>query len=256
MTNLILSIVIGVLVLVGLVKLINKLPKKLHKLIIIALLLLIGFFGYKLYNTILEPIKFKEVKETRYQQVVTQLIHLRNAQQAHKQIKGKYADDINKLSQFVDTAQFALTVQSDSTVVDREKNKRFGLNPESGGYYKEIVVIDTLGFKPVKDSLFTNVDVSKLLEYNFTDTDGNAIDAPGQITLETGIYFDNDNPISIFKAVSQKSDILFDQPTKLVDQELNTQAVEGISGPEIIVGSLEEVTTSGNWPRQYAPNNE
>ena len=78
--------------------------------------------------------------------------------------------------------------------------------------------------------------------------------APGKISLETGIFYDDENPISIFQAVAKKQDILFDQPEKLIAQELRTKAVEGVTGEEIVVGSLTEVTTSGNWPRQYALN--
>ena len=58
----------------------------------------------------------------------------------------------------------------------------------------------------------------------------------------------------ISEAKASKKDILFDQPERLVQRELELKAVEGINGPSIIVGSLDEVSTSGNWPRQYAIN--
>ncbi|GAK91161.1 hypothetical protein JCM19297_2606 [Nonlabens ulvanivorans] len=251
MTALITSIVLGILVLVGLAFLINKLPKKLHIIIIVFLLALIGYFGYELFDSIAAPVKFEKVKEERYKKVIAQLIKLREAENAHKTITGKYTDDINKLAVFVDTAKFALVQRRDSSVADREKNKRFGLNADNGGYYKEIVVTDTLGYKSVKDSLFQNINIATLLDYSFT-TEGKKVETPGKISLETGIYFDDENAISVFEARAKKSDILFDQPERLLEQELRTKAVEGVTGEEIVVGSLTEVTTSGNWPRQYA----
>lgn len=249
----IVAIILGIIVLIGLAILINKIPRKFHIIIVGVLLVLIAFFGYKLYNSIAAPVKFEKVKEERYKKVISQLIQLREAQNAHKTITGKYTDNINKLAQFVDTAKFALVEKRDSSVADREKNKRFGLDADNGGYYKEIVITDTLGYKSVKDSLFQNVDVSKLLEYDFS-VEGSKVDAPGAISLETGIFFDDDNPISVFEAVAKKEDILFDQPERLLEQELRTKAVEGVTGESIVVGSLIEVTTSGNWPRQYATN--
>ncbi|BAO56664.1 hypothetical protein [Nonlabens marinus] len=246
MFNLILSVVLGIIVLVLLAIFINKIPRKLHIIIILVLLALIGFFGYKLYQSIAEPVKFEEVKEERYKQVVEQLIQLRDAEVAHKLITGKYTDDIEALARFIDTAQFALISKRDSSIVDVEKNKRYGLTG-TGGYYKEITIIDTLGFKSVKDSLFSNVDVRNLLKYKIEG-------APGQISLETGTVADADNQIGVFAAKASKKDILFDQPERLVQRELEIKAVEAIDGPEITVGSLEEVSTSGNWPRQYAIN--
>ncbi len=254
MLTFVLIIVAGIIVLIGLAFLINKLPKKFHIIVIVGLLGLIALFGYNLVDAIAAPVKFEKIKEKRYQQVITKLIHLRSAENAHKTITGQYTDDINKLSKFIDTAKFALIERRDSSVADEVKNKRFGLNAKSGGYYKEIIITDTLGYKSVKDSLFSKIDVASLLEYSFTNEENEKVTAPGKISLETGIFYDDENPISIFQAVAKKQDILFDQPEKLIAQELRTKAVEGVTGEEIVVGSLTEVTTSGNWPRQYALN--
>jgi Ca2+/Na+ antiporter len=247
MVNLIIAVVLGLIVLVLLAIFINKIPKKLHPIIIVVLLGISVFFGYKLFKSIEEPVKFEETKEERYKEVVAQLIFIRDAQKAHKEITGTYTDDINKLARFVDTAQFALTQKRDSTVIDEERNIKFRLRADDpNGYKKEITLIDTLGFQPVKDS-FKNVDISKLLNYTFEG-------APGSIELKTGVIIDKENRVPVFRLVVDKKDILFDQPERLVKEELEMKSVEGIDGPTIFVGSLEEITTSGNWPRQYAPN--
>jgi hypothetical protein len=169
---------------------------------------------------------------------------LRDAEVAHKLITGKYTDDIEALAKFIDTAQFALIQKRDSSVTDVDKNKRYGISG-TGGYFKEITIIDTLGFKSVKDSLFSSVNIRSLLKYPI---DG----APGQITLKKGTVTDGNNQLQVFEAKAIKKDILFDQPERLVKRELEIKAVEAIDGDAIIVGSLEEVSTSGNWPRQYA----
>jgi hypothetical protein len=248
MVNLIIAVVLGLIVLVLLAIFINKIPKKLHPIIIVVLLGISVFFGYKLYKSIEEPVKFEASKEERYKEVVAQLILLREAQNAHKSITGSYSNDIAKLSRFIDTAKFALTQKRDSTIIDEERNIKFRLRADDpNGYKKEITLTDTLGFTSVKDSLFSKVDVSQLLKYTIKG-------APGSIELKTGVVIDKENRIPVFLAVAQKKDILFDQPERLVKEELEMKSVEGIDGPTLFVGSLEEITTSGNWPRQYALN--
>ena len=46
----------------------------------------------------------------------------------------------------------------------------------------------------------------------------------------------------------KKNVILFDQNKDLIKQENETIAVDGVNGPEIILGSLSNVSTNGNWP--------
>ena len=49
-----------------------------------------------------------------------------------------------------------------------------------------------------------------------------------------------------------KNVILFDQDKNLVDLESEVVSVEGVNGPTLKVGSMEEVNTNGNWPKNYS----
>jgi len=241
LTSLIISLVLGIIAIVLVAKFANKLSKNANRIIQAVLIAFVCFFSFMLYKSIDEPLKFENTKEKRYSQVVTQLALLRDAQVAHKTVTGVYTNDINKLAAFIDTAKFALTQKRDIQVVDIDRNNRFGVS----GYMKEQTIIDTLGFKSVKDSLFRNIDVRSLLVYPFPN-------AKGKIKLETAVYYDKDLEISTFRATASKKDILYDQPPKLLKAELKVRAVEAIDGPAITVGDLEEISTAGNWPRKYA----
>jgi len=241
LTSLIISVVLGIIAIVLVAKFANKLSRNANRIIQAVLIAFVIFFCYKLYVSIDEPLKFENTKEKRYSQVVTQLALLRDAQVAHKTVTGVYTNDINKLAAFVDTAKFALTQKRDIQVVDVERNNRFGVS----GYMKEQTIIDTLGFRSVKDSLFKNIEVRSLLDYSFPN-------AKGKIKLETSVYYDDDAEISTFKATASKKDILHGQPPKLIKAELKVRAVEAIDGPTITVGDLEQISTAGNWPRKYA----
>ena len=40
-----------------------------------------------------------------------------------------------------------------------------------------------------------------------------------------------------------------------IKQENETVSVDGVNGPEIILGSLTNVSTNGNWPTIFDTNN-
>ena len=141
-----------ILVTIGLVKLIDKfIPTKFKPVLTIVLWLLIAFLGYQTYKSIYEPIQFNKVKNKRYSQVNKSLKDIRDAQLAHREVTGKFADNFDNLVKFIDTAQYTITQRRDSTIKDEVLTKQFGVDMT-----KEIIVIDTLGFESVKDSLFKN----------------------------------------------------------------------------------------------------
>ena len=53
-----------------------------------------------------------------------------------------------------------------------------------------------------------------------------------------------------------KDILLYDQNKDLVKQENETISVDGVNGPEIILGSLSKVSTNGNWPTIFDAKRE
>ena len=60
-----------------------------------------------------------------------------------------------------------------------------------------------------------------------------------------------DLSLPVFEAKVAKDVILADQDPDLLAQENQVVSVEDINGTHIIVGSLTEVNTNGNWPKNY-----
>ena len=52
----------------------------------------------------------------------------------------------------------------------------------------------------------------------------------------------------MFEVKVVKNIVLHDQNQDLVKQENETVSVDGVNGPALILGSLTEVSTNGNWP--------
>ncbi|WP_339610148.1 hypothetical protein [uncultured Planktosalinus sp.] len=214
-------------------------------LIQLVLWIIIIFLGYKLFNSVYEPSKFNEEKQKRYAKVIDVLKDIRTAELAYLEIEGRFTGSFDSLTKFIDTAQFAITQRRDTSYADVERNRAFGLDPQTGGYYIEDVVIDTLSFVPVKDSLFKNSEQYKNLSQ--ATVKGNEVN----ISLEAGFILRNDNQIAVFEAKASKDEILKGLNRDLIIQEKQTVSVDGVNGSHIIVGSMTDVNTNGNWPKQY-----
>ncbi len=213
------------------------------KLVIqIVLWIVIIFLGWKLWSSVIGPVEFNKVKEARYAKVIENLKDIQAAELAHKEIKGRFTGDWDSLVNFVETAKFAITQRRDTSYADVAKNKAFGI---SEGYFIEKSLIDTLGFTPVKDSLFKNSDRYKTMMN--VPVDG----VNAKFDLKAGKIERNDASYSVFEAKVSKKVVLGDLNKDLLAQEMQVQSVDGVNGPDIKVGSLEDVNTSGNWPKIY-----
>lgn len=225
-----------------LVKLIDKfVPQKTKWIFTIVFWLLAAFTGWKLYDSIMEPIEFKKEKEIRYAKVIENLKDIRDAQIAHKAVTGKYSKDFTALVKFLDTAEYTLTQRRDSSINDEEYFKTYGVENT-----KDIVIIDTIGTASVKDSIFKNSDRYKTM-----------MNVPGSdqvFKLDAGEIEKGKSMLPVFEAKISKKYLLEDQPKNLVAEELELQAVDGVNGEFISVGSMDEVSTNGNWPRKYDEN--
>ena len=238
----IILIILGVILLtIGLVKLVDKyIPAKFKPVLIIALWVLIGFLGYSTFKSVYEPILFNKEKEKRFAIVIKSLIDIRDAELAHKQVTGKFTDNFDNLVKFIDEAKFTITQRRDSSVKDVEMSKRFGVD-----MFKDIVIIDTLGYVSVKDSLFKNSDRYKTMM-------NVPVGKPGEkFKLSAGFVEENNLNIPVFEASVKKDVILYDQDKDLLIQENQVVSVDGVNGDAIIVGSMNEVKTGGNWPKTY-----
>lgn len=213
------------------------------KLVIqIVLWAIIAVLAYLLYQSISGPITFNKIKEARYAKVISNLKDIKAAQLAHQEIVGGFVGDWDSLVKFVDTAQFAIIERRDTSYADVEKNKAFGIDE---GYFIEETIIDTLSFFPVRDSLYAGTDRYRTMMN--VPVEG----ADATFKLQSGKLDKNGTIYSVFEASVEKDVVLFDLDADLLVQEKQVVSVDGVNGPSIKVGSMDEVDTSGNWPKIY-----
>ncbi len=216
------------------------------KLVIqIVLWVVIGALGYALFNSVYGEVKFNDLKVVRYQKAIEKLKDIRSAQLAHKQVTGKFAKNFDDLIRFVDTAEFTLTQRRDTTVLDEAQTRAYGVDS-----YTEETLIDTLGTKPVKDSLFGSTGRYK----NMMKVPVKGVDA--NFEMEAGTLTINDVPIPVFEAKVSKEILLHDQPKDYVSKEKQVISVDGVNGAYLSVGSMTKVDTGGNWPQSYGDSED
>ena len=169
---------------------------------------------------------------------------IRTAQIAYKDVKGVYSNNFDSLINFIDEGIFTLVEKRDSSYLEYDRTYRIDM-------LREVVVIDTLGYVPVKDSLFqtserykkmANIPIEGLRDSMFQ--------------IKSDIINKNGNKVPVFEVKISKNILLFDQDEDLVKQENETISVDGVNGPEIILGSLSNVSTNGNWPTIFDARQE
>jgi hypothetical protein len=201
------------------------------------------FFASQIYSSINGPIKFNQVKNDRYTQVIDRLKDIRTAQIAHKDVNGFYANNFDSLVSFIDNGIFTVIEKRDSSYLEYNRTYRIDM-------LKEIEIVDTLGFVPVKDSLFGDNESYKMMaKVPIEGTDS-------EFSIKADIIDKNGYQVPVFEVKVKKDVVLFDQNKDLLDQENKVISVDGVNGPEIILGSMSDVSTSGNWPTIFDAKNK
>ena len=239
MLNLILIVVIICLVTIGLVFLIDKfLPQKVKPVLVILFGILSIYLGFKIYDSINAPIEFNKVRNERFTQVINKLKDIRDSQEAYKTVNGKYAGDFESLIKFIDTGNYTITTQRDSSFMRYDRAYQIDMQQDT-------IIIDTLGTVKVKDSLFGADDRYKsMMNVPFAQNDE-------KFEMKADIVDKSGYKAPVFEAKVKKNVVLYDQPEDLVEKENSYQSVEEVNGSEIKVGSLTDVSTNGNWPPIY-----
>ena len=215
-----------------------EITEKYRKQITYVLFFFSALLVFAIYQSINSPIEFNKVKNERYLKVIDRLKDIRNAQVAFKSVNGIYSNSFEELVKFVDSAQFTIVQKRDSSYMQYDRIYRIDM-------LREVIGIDTLGYVSVKDSLFSNTDSYK----SMASIPIEGID--DKFKLKADIIDKNGYNVPVFEVRVSKDLILYDQNKDLITQEKQTVSVDGVNGPDIVLGSLSDVSTNGNWPTTF-----
>lgn len=227
--------IVGIVACLFIAKAILKfIPKKFHIIISFALYGIVILLAYKIYDGVMTPIKFNKEKVVRFTATINHLKMVREAQTAHRTVIGKFCEKGEDLVKFIDTAQFAVTVaRNEVKIVD-----------VGGGITNEVEyrVVDTTGYTDVR-AIFVGRDYKNMM--NIPGTDKQFTMTLGGVPRTNGII------ARVYEVKVLKSVVLQGMDSDLIRLEDEAYADSEVKGKYLSVGSLNEVSDSGNWPPTY-----
>ncbi len=196
---------------------------------ILLVFVIIGL-SYLLVESIMTPIRFQKEQKKRYAVVVQNLKDIRTAENAFKDVYGRYTGSFDTLINFIETDSFPVLFKKGEIPEDM-----LGKITEAEAIKKGLIIRDTVRIN-VKDSIFGAdyiVDSIKYIPFS-----NGKMFWLGAGEVETGSKL----KVKVFTAKA---------PSKYILQGLDKQQIinlnDGLEYPGLKVGSLTEPNTAGNW---------
>jgi len=174
-----------------------------------------------LYNSIFDSINEAERIEKMENRVKNKLMMIREAQIAYQAVNGQYTSDWGKLISFIDSGNFYITSRIEHIIT---------LDYGADSVYVEI---DTLGTKPVKDSIFS---VDKYPKFDLATLPY----TPGAEGKKFGMWADRIDKNGVGVDVVEVWNTAPVNPMRKEKNDARTKK-------PLRFGSRTSVTTSGNW---------
>lgn len=191
----------------------------------IALALVIVALIYLIYDSIMEPVRFNQEKDARYEVVIQKLKDIRDIQKFFRGKYKHYTADLDSLANFAKTGLIPVVK----------------LIPDPTDTTFSRSISDTIGHISVYDSLFGKREKFNLARLAHIPFGNNAV-----IKIEAGLIDKGGLKVPVFEAKASNFDILYGLEEQLI---INLNAVREAANkfPGLRVGSMTEVSTDGNW---------
>lgn len=203
---------------------------KVQLVIKVILIVLSAWLTYRIYNSIMQPIKFNRIERTRICDVTEQLENIREAQLAYKAENGAYCANLDELVGFVDTGFINIIERKDTSFMYYNKIYQKDMNKDS-------VIIRVLGQEPVAAQLFgEGFDANSMRLINGTDS---------TFTMDAGEINKNGVDVATFEVSAPYTTVFADVA------KTYPQAFKKVKSKSLTIGSLTEPTLSGNYENSY-----
>ena len=206
----------------------------MKKLIIqIVLLIAIVFLGYKVYNSIMEPVRYQKATSDREEVIISKLNSIKLLQIEYKKLNADYSSSFDTLKSFYTDGEIPLVLKNGVVPDNLSEEQALAMG---------IITRDTT-LIAVKDTLLKGVegfDISIIDIVPFTH--GNV-----KFELETSTVERANFKIPVFEVRCYKKDYLADiNELDLLKNDLNLMK-ENDKFPGLKLGSITEPSTDGNW---------
>lgn len=195
---------------------------KIRLIIQIVLAIAILAFAYKIYESIMAPVRFNQEKDSRRSAVIDKLKDIREVQGIYLSMNGKYCSTFDSLIMFVKNEKIPIV-----KLTARPGDSTF-TNP----------IRDTVDFVTVIDSLFGkregfNIDNIAMIPYS--DENGEKADT---FEMKVAVVEKGTVPVNVIEVFAPNR-------TFLKGLDLKKNNIDPEDG--LRFGSLSDPSTDGNW---------
>ena len=213
----------------------------MKKLIIqILLVILIVFLGYKCYESIMVPQRFKAIKEQRYDKIIQRLKDIRTAQDAFRSVYGRYTPSLDSLIHFMKYDSVTI-VRSIGTLTDEQLEA--GMT-EAEAIKKGLIIREKIQVNALENTFGKSYPIDMIKYVPFTNKKYEFKMGSGKIKTDSGVE------VPVFEARISNDKIFEDVDGEYHEQilEENGERLRLKKYPGLKVGDLQEANNNvGNW---------
>lgn len=196
------------------------------KLVLLVAIIVLGYF---VVESIMEPVRFNKELDKRSELVINKMEDIRAAQIAYKAINGTYMADWDTLINFIKNNEFPIIKEV----------------PDPNDTTMTIVIRDTLGYKPIVDSLFSHREHFNIDQLKYVPLPKKYFNNE-KFKLDAGSIERGGLPVDVFEC-SVEYDVMLKGLERQLIINLNKKVTEMNKFPGLKVGSMTEASTEGNW---------
>lgn len=192
----------------------------------VVLVLVAIFLAYLVYNSIRQPVVFENTKKERELKVVQNLKDIRSTQGLFKENYNRYTANFDSLIEFIRVGELPVV----------------NIIPDPNDTTFTKTINDTVGYINVLDSLFgsrPNFNVNDLRYIPFSEPQQ-------EFDIQAGYIVRGGMNVPVFEVKAHFDTYLHDLDRQRVRNE-TAQREQINKYPGMKVGSMNEVSTDGNW---------
>ena len=187
------------------------------KIVQIALVVVSILLAYFIYETIQTPVRFNNEMNRRAEVVIKNLKDIRQVQQIYKTLHSNFTASFDTLIRFMETGKIPIV--------------SIKFDPNDSTLTKTIS--DTIAFVTVADSLFGRREGFKIRDLQFIPfTNGKKFEIQAGKVNKGGVM------VPVYSVIAKKEYYL---------DGLDANLIKSPNVKDLILGSMEEPTTDGNW---------
>ncbi len=199
----------------------------------IVLAIVVLFLAYEVYESIMEPVKYRKDTLAREKIIINKLDEIKTLQIEFRKLNGRYTSSFDTLINFYEDGRMPLVLKNGVVpdTLTEEKALQMG-----------IITRDTT-YIPIKDTLLKNVENLNIKNLAIVPFTKGKVKFEMQASTVTRANF----KVPVFEVKCYKKDYLAGiKEQDLLQNDLKIMK-EDDKFPGLILGSLTEPSTDGNW---------